>query len=121
MQNTMDLLMGRYDEPVRQSTPVSRYYHTACFNVNEKGTLTDEPAAPDTMIRSGMRRTLDIRYDRTFLYFVVEKNQQVVLLSGVLNNPAAGAIVTKPRAVSPSRPAGPRLLRGIGHRRTRTD
>lgn len=98
-----------------QSTPVSRYYHAAGFTINEKGSLADDAVMPDAVITSGMHRTLNLKFDRPFLYFVIAKQQQVVLLSGVLNNPAA--VVTKPPVKSPSPPAGPRLLHGIGHRR----
>ena len=115
MQSTVDLLMGKYDEPARQSTPVSKFYHTTCFGINEKGTQTDETAAPDTLSGTGSRRILNIKYDHPFLYFVIAKQQQVVLFSGVLNNPG---IVTKPDAKPPSRPAGLHLPHGIGHRRS---
>ncbi|HVW59510.1 MAG TPA: serpin family protein [Puia sp.] len=102
-----------------QGTPVSRYYHTAGFTINEKGSLADDAATTDTGTMSGMHRTLNLKFDHPFLYFVIAKQQQVVLFSGVLNNPAVvhpAPIITKLAAKSPSRPAGPRLPHGIGHR-----
>ncbi|MBN9383919.1 MAG: hypothetical protein J0H74_24400 [Chitinophagaceae bacterium] len=88
MQNTIDLLMGKYDEPARQSTPVSKYYHKTCFSVDERGTFAAARAVPDSAGLMSNRRCLSFKIDHPFLYLVVAKQQQVVLMAGVVNNPA---------------------------------
>jgi serpin B len=117
MQNTMDLILGREDAYLtRQSTPVSKFYHNTCFSVDENGTLAEAAATPDSVNIMGQRRSLNFKADHPFLYFVVAKQPQVVLMAGVVNDPTAAAVTKNPEP-SPSRPAGLRLLHGIGHRR----
>lgn len=88
MQNTIDLLMGKYDEPVRQSTPVSRFYHSTCFSIDEKGTLAPAGTVADSVTLVGNRRCLNFKVDHPFLYLVIAKQQQVILMAGVVNNPS---------------------------------
>lgn len=113
VKNTMDLLMGKYDvDPPLPNTPVAGFYHTACFNVNENGSLVDIMLPPDSAVARGLHRSLSVKADRPFLYFVAAKQQQVVVLAGVMNNPGTGVAAIAPNGSSPSRPAGHRPPRG---------
>ena len=118
VKNTMDLLMGKYDaDPVRVNTPVAGFYHTACLNVNENGSMMDITPQADSIVGTGQHRGLPFKADRPFLYFVVAKQQQVVLLAGVMNNPGAAVTTTMLHGSSPSRPGGLRLPRGKQHQK----
>jgi len=113
LKNTMDLLMGKYDvDPPAPNTPVAGVFHTACFNVNENGSLVDVMPMPDSAVAKGLHRSLPFKADRPFLYFVAARQQQVVVLAGVMNNPVSGMHVMAPNGPSPSRPAGHRPPRG---------
>ena len=121
--STWDILRGKDDMDIDKaaSTPISKFYHRTCFNVTERGTFTDVSApasaeAPVSAARNGGRRSLTIKADRPFLYFVVAREQQMVLLTGIMNNPVDVPAI-KPHLPSKSPKQGLRLLHGKERRR----
>ena len=119
-KDTWDLIMGKEDlAAIRQSIPLSGFYHRTCFGINEKGTLSETGAATDSSTAlPNRRRCLTIRADHPFLYFVMAKQPQVVVLAGVMNDPTPAGPVTNPHGSSPSRTGGLHLLHGKGHHRS---
>jgi len=80
-----------------RSARISQAVHKTWICVNEQGT-----GVAATTIRESQhagepeplsRRTRVIRADHPFLYIVMEKQQHLILLTGIVNDPSSGGVV----------------------------